>query len=252
MYPMRHKFSEEKLHPKEAVPKNIVEAGNWHWDSQKKDHNDGDSLMGNVDYDWAELEAWSLHFARQYGTPQKWWRMDFETGVIYHSTDSVNDFPIYEQARQHFEFNGFNEHNTQYFKVKDADLGKHFEPLQKMFGMQDQSMSLFVQMPGHSIPSHCDTFSSFLRSNPAAWGNFKTLERYMIFVNDWDWGQFFHLGNHVMQPWTAGDLWRLPTSVYHGSANAGINPKITLHWSGNTPEGTSALNEINLTNARTV
>jgi len=104
---MRHKFSEEKLHPKEAVPKNIVEAGNWHWDALKKDHNDGDSLMGNVDYDWAELEAWSLHFARQYGTPQKWWRMDFETGVIYHSTDSDVSIPLRKG-----QFVIFNPDNT--------------------------------------------------------------------------------------------------------------------------------------------
>ena len=147
MHPIRHKFSKEKLHPKAAVPANIVKAGNWHWDAAKKDHKDGDSYMGNVDYDWKELELWSLDFVKESGAPQKWWRMDFEKGIIYHSEDSVNDFPIYEQARQHFEFNGFNEHNTQYFKVKDSAMGRHFEPLQKMFKMEDQSMSLFVQLP---------------------------------------------------------------------------------------------------------
>jgi hypothetical protein len=250
MYPIKHKFIKEKQHPKNAVPDYILDVTDWHWDPSKKDHNDSDSFMGTVDYDWKELEAWSLDMVDRVRTPQRYWHMDFEKGVIWHSNEMVNGTPIYEQARQHFETNGFNEHNTQYFKVKDKELEKHFEPLDKMFNMSGQNMSLFVQLPGQTIPSHADTYSTYKRNNPAGWGNYKTLQRYMIFVNDWDWGQFFHMGNHVLQPWTAGDLWQIPVGVYHGSANCGINPKITFHWSGNTPEGTSPMNEINFKNAR--
>jgi hypothetical protein len=233
MYALKHKFIKEGLDPKPAIPENILAASDWHWDPKKRDHNDGDSFLGTIDYDWKRLEAWSLDFVEKTQVPQRWWHMDFERGIIYHSNDAVNDFPIYEQARQHFEFNGFNEHNTQYFKVKDSDLEEHFAPLKDMFALKDQSMSLFVQLPGHAIPSHVDTFSSFKRGDPEAWGNFKTLRRYMTFVNDWHWGNFFHMGNFNLQPWSAGDLWEIPIGVYHGSANAGINPKITLHWSGN-------------------
>jgi hypothetical protein len=31
----------------------------------------------------------------------------------------------------------------------------------------------------------------------------------------------------------------------HGSANAGLNPKITFHWSGNVDENQSAAGNIN-------
>jgi uncharacterized protein (DUF2237 family) len=54
----------------------------------------------------------------------------------------------------------------------------------------------------------------------------------MIFVSDWDWGHFFHYGNYCFNQWKAGDLWDLKGGIYHGSANAGITPKITIHWSG--------------------
>ena len=52
------------------------------------------------------------------------------------------------------------------------------------------------------------------------------------FVRDWDFGHFFHYGNYCFNQWRAGDLWDLVPGVYHGSANAGLNPKITIHWSG--------------------
>ena len=51
----------------------------------------------------------------------------------------------------------------------------------------------------------------------------------MVFVSDWDWGHFFHYGNHCINQWKGGDLWDLRGGIYHGSANAGITPKITIH-----------------------
>ena len=48
----------------------------------------------------------------------------------------------------------------------------------------------------------------------------------MTFVSDWDWGHYFHYGNHIMQPWKAGDTWDLVPGIYHGSANCGVTPKL--------------------------
>ena len=64
--------------------------------------------------------------------------------------------------------------------------------------------------------------------------DYTVLRRYMVFVKDWDFGHFFHYGNHCFNQWKAGDCWDLKPGIYHGSANAGINPKITIHWSGET------------------
>jgi hypothetical protein len=261
MYPPEYKFTTEHQSAKEGVPGGILANSDWHWDAKKKDHDDDKTFIGNVDYDWARLSAWALEFAKNSGAPQRWFRFDREKGIIYHSNEIVNNMPYYGQAKFLFETNGYNEHNTQYYKIKDKQLAEHFEPLWNMLNMQDKNMSLFVQMPGHTIPSHADVYSSFIRqddsafvdgklavpdwNNARAWGNFKTMRRYTLFVNDWDWGQFYHQGNHVMQPWSAGDMWQIPMGLNHGSANAGINPKITFHWSGNVDENQSAAGDIN-------
>lgn len=260
MYPPEYKFTTDRQNCKDRVPQQILDAGNWHWDPQKTDHHDDQTFVGNVDYDWKGLEQWAIKFAEKSGSPQRWFTIDRENGIIKHGHDVVNGMPYYDQARQLLETNGYNEHNTQYYKVKDRDLEEHFEPLWNMVNLEDKNMSVFVQMPGHSIPSHADVYSSFIRQDKSAfangelnvdkwedaraWNDFQRVRRYIIFVNDWDWGQFYHQGNYVMQPWRGGDMWQIPMALNHGSANAGINPKVTFHWSGKTVAGKSVANDI--------
>jgi len=80
--------------------------------------------------------------------------------------------------------------------------------------------------------THVDTYSSFIRRTGDTKADYTVLRRYMAFVRDWDFGHFFHYGNHCFSQWKAGECWDLVPGVYHGSANAGMNPKITIHWSG--------------------
>jgi len=257
------KFTKEKQILKDKIPPGIIEHGNWHWDPKKKDHGDDLTFIGNIDYDWKRFEAWGLEFAEKSGTPQRWLRIDREKGIIYHSNDIVNGMPYFKQAQLLMETNDYNEHNTQYYKVKDKELEEHFEPLWNMLKMDDQNMSLFVQMPGHTIPVHADIYSSFIRLNEkafkqgqlvaekwedaAAWGDYSRMRRYTMFANDWDWGQFYHQGNTSLSQWEAGDMWQIPMSLVHASANAGINPKLTFHWSGNVDAGKSAAGDIKFT-----
>jgi hypothetical protein len=260
MYTPKYKFTTEHQNCKDRVPDQILQAGKWHWDPQKTDHTDDQSFVGNIDYDWKRLEQWAIDFAKKSKYPQRWFTIDREKGIIYHGNDIVNGMPYYEQAKQLVETNGFNEHNTQYYKAKDQDLNEHFEPLWNMVNLDDKNMSVFVQMPGHAIPSHADVYSSFIRQDKTAfvdgklqidhwtdanaWNEVERMRRYTVFVNDWDWGQFYHQGNHVMQPWRGGDMWQIPTAMNHGSANAGINPKVTFHWSGKTIPGKAVADQI--------
>ena len=59
----------------------------------------------------------------------------------------------------------------------------------------------------------------FIRSLKAAEENLKKQGKSLVIF--WMGGGPSHM-----------DLWDLKPGIYHGSANAGINPKITIHWSG--------------------
>jgi len=219
---------------KSAIPDYILEGTPWHWDSQKRDHTDEEAFVKNIDHiDWKALSSWAISKANQVKIPQKyfWWD-EKEEKVMHGPTDTMNGFPYYDQAVQHVRDNPVNQHNTQYFKFANEDLDEWQAPMLELFPeLKHVGVSLFVQPPGHCIPSHVDTYSSFKRRTGIS-GEYTNLRRYMIFVSDWDWGHFFHWGNHCLNQWKAGDFWDLRGGVYHGSANAGVTPKITIHWSG--------------------
>ena len=219
---------------KSAVPDYILEGTPWHWDSQKRDHTDEEAFVKNIDHiDWKALSSWAISKANEVKIPQKyfWWD-EKEEKVMHGPTDTMNGFPYYDQAVQHVRDNPVNQHNTQYFKFANEDLDEWQAPMLELFPeLKHVGVSLFVQPPGHCIPSHVDTYSSFKRRTGIS-GEYTNLRRYMIFVSDWDWGHFFHWGNHCLNQWKAGDFWDLKGGVYHGSANAGVTPKITIHWSG--------------------
>ena len=84
-----------------------------------------------------------------------------------HAEDSVNHCPIFETCKQWMVQNDYNEHNTRYFKFANHELGAFYEPLKAMFddNLEDMTMSLFVQPPGQTMPSHVDTFFLLYEKN---------------------------------------------------------------------------------------
>jgi hypothetical protein len=231
---LNHKIPTERLDPKPTVPKEILEQHPWHWDPMKKDHSDETCYLKNIKFDWAALAKWSIEKCNEHLTPQKYWWYDYENDVVMHAKDNVNNMPIREQAKLALKNNTHNKDNSQYFKIANEEFGHWYEPLAAMFPnlkKDKMGISLFIQMPGHTIWSHVDTYSSFIRRTKGP-ADYSVLRRYMVFVKDWDWGHFFHYGNHCFNQWQAGDCWDLRPGIYHGSANAGVNPKITIHWSG--------------------
>jgi len=232
-YPITHDL-DALINPRDAIPQAILDQSPWHWNPQETNHQDGESFMYKSDHlDWKSLGAWAIRRANENRVPEKYWWWDVENELAMHAEDSVNHCPIYETCKQWMVQNDYNEHNTRYFKFANEELEEWYEPLRNMFSnqLEDMTMSLFVQPPGQTMPCHVDTYSSYMRKT-GEYPDYSRLRRYMTFVSDWNWGHYFHYGNHVMQPWLAGDTWDLVGGIYHGSANCGVTQKITMHWSG--------------------
>ena len=235
--PLRYKLTEGRHDPKEAVLPIIKEKFPWHWDPMKTDHDDAKGFVGNWNdtFDWEALSKWCIKKANDWRTPNKYWDYDYHTGDIWHGPDNATHSPIREQALMQFRNNSFTTGNTQYFKIANGDFEHWEEPLRNLFPnlkKEGLGVTLFVQLPGSMHWSHVDTYSSYIRRTGEEEANYDRLRRYMIFPRDWDFGHFFHYGNHCFNQWRVGDLWDLTPGVYHGSANAGPTPKITIHWSG--------------------
>jgi hypothetical protein len=229
---MKQLISKERLDPRPACPAGLVEQHPWHWDPMEPNHTDHTNYIGNIKFDWKGLGDWAVERSNEVRTPHRYWYLDEETGKIWHGDEDTTGNPIEGQAIQHFKLNNYNEHNTQYFKFANQDLEHWYEPLKALFPeLKHMGISLFVQMPGQTIPCHADTFSSYMR-RIGEWPDYSKVARYIVFVRDWDFGHFLHYGNCNINQWRSGDLWDAKLGVYHGSANAGIMPKLTIHWSG--------------------
>ena len=235
-------LTEDRHDPKKTVLPIIRDTFPWHWDPMKMDHNDGDSYIENWNdkFDWEGLSRWCIQKSNEHGIPQKFWDYEPDTGRIWHGADEATDTPIREQALMMLRNNTFTTGNTQYFKIANQDFEHWEQPLRDLFPNLKQDklgISLFVQLPGSMHWSHTDTYTSFIRRTGDEKANYDRLRRYMIFPRNWDFGHFFHYGNHCMNQWRAGDLWDLKPGIYHGSANSGPTPKITIHWSGELEDG---------------
>jgi len=245
---LKFKLTETRHDPKDKVLPEILDQHPWHWDPMKEDHNDASCFIGNWSdkFDWGGLSKWCIQKCNEHGLPEKYWHYEEDTGEFWHGKDIATNTPIREQALLMLRNNTFNRHNTQYFKIANKDFEHWEQPLRELFpqfGEDKLGVSLFVQLPGSMHWSHVDTYTSFIRRTGDAKADYSRLRRYMIFPRDWDFGHFFHYGNHCMNQWKTGDLWDLKPGIYHGSANSGPTPKITIHWSGELKDGYGELEE---------
>lgn len=233
MYPIKNKVSETRINPQDFVPNDLKEKFPWHWDpSIKEDYSD--AYIGNLKFDWKSLAEWAIQQVNKDRVPHRYWWWNDEENKPYHSEDDVSYCPSAGQAEMQMKYNNFNEHNTQYFKYANADgLGDFYKPIRNLFPefKDDVGISLFVQLPGQMIASHADTFSAYMRRT-GHYPDYDKMVRRTIFVTDWDFGHFYHYGGWMLSHWKAGDAYEIKKNVFHGTANAGCNPKITIIWSG--------------------
>jgi hypothetical protein len=58
------------------------------------------------------------------------------------------------------------------------------------------------------------------------------VKRYLVTVNDWHWGHVLQMENSFFPQWKSGEVYDIPSNVYHLSANAGVEIKMTCSITG--------------------
>jgi hypothetical protein len=108
-----------------------------------------------------------------------------------------------------------------------------YELLGNQTGMEVISISSIKQDPGNSIPYHKDMFYKIKKKYP---DRKETIARANIFLEDYKLGHFLQVtldNKHVTVPnWTKNEGYMFDQSIYHLSANAGLESKYTLQISG--------------------
>jgi len=156
-----------------------------------------------------------------------YWMRDDGT-VFYSDIDLTDDPALKETVLQ--QSNGYNQHNTQFFKFLNSELGSYFDTVREIYPGTDDGglVRILVQMPGQMIPVHMDTFVTYRKFFNVT--SDVIVDRHSIFITPWKWGHFFHYGTSCVSNWKSGDSLIIENGVPHGSANAGYEPKITMQY----------------------
>jgi hypothetical protein len=154
---------------------------------------------------------------------------------------------------------GYNHRNTVEYNW--GLYGNSAEEIKEMLGGReafremnidyDTAMPRFlVYLPGNVLPWHFDTLNGWCRDNAdlnprvadgtdiskgAAGDNICDLgyvKRYLVMVNDWHWGHVLQMENSFFPRWKSGEVYDIPSNVYHLSANAGVEIKMTCSITG--------------------
>jgi hypothetical protein len=113
------------------------------------------------------------------------------------------------------------------------DIPPVLQRISDLFGLDDAMTRIHVQMPGQVWNLHLDKLEKWAPDKP------DSVLRVQIQLTDWEPGQFWSYGNYHHSMWSAGDVttfnWQ---HVPHATANAGLEPRVTLQVTGVQTERT--------------
>jgi hypothetical protein len=102
-----------------------------------------------------------------------------------------------------------------------------------LFALDDTMTRIHVQMPGQVWNLHLDKLEKWNPADP------DSVLRVQIQLTDWAPGQYWSYGNYQHSMWSAGDVttfdWQ---NVPHATANASLEPRVTLQVTGIQTEQT--------------
>ena len=119
-------------------------------------------------------------------------------------------------------------------QITDADFPDILKPYKEFAGFGECKAVALKQYPGQFLPWHQDTYVGFKKEFNVP--DDVEVTRYSLFLEDWNWGHYFAVGNNVIHQWKQGDFLEIKPSMHHVTCNAGITPKLSMTITGTITE----------------
>ena len=208
----------------------------WHYNPMTTDHNDCPSLP-DLEFDFDLLVNKVLELCNEQGDPRR-----NQRGFSYYLDDDLNIDPSKFQDRDKkfqrlmslWKESGWTADNSCFWEFHDEEIGEFYQPLLSKYrelypNVKNAQIRVVVKPPMTALGLHADTYGTFTRKYNV---DKDQVFRVVTFAQDWDWGHYFLMGNHVCHQYTAGTSYRVQPNVWHLTANNGINPKVTITYTG--------------------
>ena len=101
------------------------------------------------------------------------------------------------------------------------------DTLENKFGFDVSTIigAVKSRLPGTGSPLHIDRYSKVKTVTGK-------IGRWVVHLQDWNWGEFCQCDNRIMAGWRAGDAYQIPNGVPHLAVNYGIRNRNFLSVTG--------------------
>ena len=187
----------------------------------------GMQYHGRVDRTWSHLNfKWVQTFCiEEVDTEDQW-------------DSTATKFKLWQEEL--YKSWGHQKQSTEHYMAFDPAIEFDPAPILKKINCNDTLHNFnFMRIPaGMIIPWHCDTYSYFINKFSISQDKITQINRAIVFMEDWSFGQTAQFGRSVCSQWCAGDIYSWDHAAWHGVANFGNNPitvmQITYYDTTNT------------------
>ena len=125
---------------------------------------------------------------------------------------------------------GYTSHNTGGRQSRE-NLHHVMHLMAERSGLWNPQIMFLEQPPGKFVPWHRDSYNNY-RRNHAKVSDDTEVIRYLVQLNDWQWGHYVSVGNDVIHQYSLGDIHCWKEGIYHCTGNAGLWPRYCLTITG--------------------
>lgn len=112
---------------------------------------------------------------------------------------------------------------TQHYMSFEPKLSFDLSAVLKKINSTNESFTLnFMKIPaGRLISWHCDTYGYVINKFNVPMDRVTNIQRTLVFMQDWSFGQVVQFGDSMLSHWKAGELYTWQHEAWHGAANFG-------------------------------
>lgn len=127
---------------------------------------------------------------------------------------------VYFDARnfEHLDRNYYPNNRDYIFQSFNEELDQNIvDQFKKCFDIKEASVSWTLILPNTILPTHKDSFYTLREKYKV---ELDDCFRYLVFLEDWVFGQYVGFENTDISRWKAGDVWKFTGEEFHYGINA--------------------------------
>lgn len=117
---------------------------------------------------------------------------------------------------------------TQHYMAFEPKLNFDILGILNLINAKEFSLN-FMKIPaGRLVPWHCDTYGYAIKKFNVPEEKISNIQRTIVFMEDWNFGQVAQFGDSVLSHWHAGDVYTWQHEAWHGLANFGSQAVVIM------------------------